>query len=101
MAIATQPTPAAYVAVGGRAKRTTRAPVYKQGVATLAHGEKLPVVIRNLSASGCRIEYFQNRRLEGRIRVTEPSIPLQRWGEIVWQGDGASGVSFVEEPDAP
>lgn len=100
LAIAAKPPPAEYVAYGGSGKRAKRSSVYKQGVLVLEHGEKLPVVIRNLSPSGCRVEYFQNRVLEGRILVTEPSLPLRAWGEVVWRGDGVAGLAFVETPDA-
>jgi hypothetical protein len=95
MAIAAKPAPHVYGCSGGRGQRSQRMAVYKQGLAILAHGEKLPVVIRNLSTTGCRIEYFQNIRLEGRILVTEPSIPLRQFADVVWQGEGASGVEFV------
>lgn len=96
-AIADRPAPAAYGTVGGSGKRAKRSSVYKQGAVVLAGGENLPVVIRNLSASGCRVEYFQNRRLEGRVLVTEPSLPLRRWGEVVWQGEGVCGIGFSDE----
>jgi hypothetical protein len=96
-AILARDPPATYVSTGGNGQRARRSPVYKQGVAVLSHGEKLPVVIKNLSATGCRIEYFQAAHLEGRILILEPSVPLRQWGDVVWQGDGASGIAFVED----
>jgi len=96
-AIATRAASAGYATVGQCLQRPARVPVYKHGVASLAYGEQLPVVIKNLSPTGCRIEYFQNRILEGRILLTESSIPLRVWGHVIWQGDCASGLEF----DAP
>jgi hypothetical protein len=97
-AITAKPAPSNYVEVGGRRPRASRHAVYKQGVAILSHGERVPVVIRNLSPKGCRIEYFQNRILEGRVLLEEPSISLRRWAEIVWHENGVSGLSFID-PD--
>ena len=99
-AVVAKPAPIGYGSVGSNGARSRRATVYKQGLAVLAHGEKLPVVIKNLSASGCRLEYFQKVRPEGRVLITEPSIPLRQHGDVVWHADGACGVQFVAEPDA-
>lgn len=96
-AVVAKDAPAAYVEVGTRGKRASRSAVYKNAIAVLPLGEKLPVIIRNLTAKGCRIEYFQNRPLEGRLLLVEASIPLRRMAEVAWSRDGASGLTFVDE----
>jgi hypothetical protein len=65
-AVAARKPPAEYVEVSSQRKRASRHAVYKDAVAILPLGEKVPVVIRNTTTRGCRIEYFQNRWLEGR-----------------------------------
>jgi hypothetical protein len=78
----------------GRAARTT---VFKQAMLMLPHGEKLPVVIKNMSATGVRVEYFANRPLGDRVLITEPSVPLRFWADVVWETDGAGGLRLKND----
>lgn len=98
-AIASAPAAAEYRSVGKSGKRTPRQPVYKQAVAVLSHGEQLPVVVRNLSPTGCRIEFFKQVQPSGRIRLTEPSLPLDEMADVIWNAEGACGLAF-ENSDA-
>jgi hypothetical protein len=78
----------------GRAARTT---VFKQAMLMLPHGEKVPVVIKNMSSTGLRVEFFQNRQLGDRVLITEPSVPLRFWADVVWETDGAGGLRLKKE----
>lgn len=98
-AVVARDAPAEYVEVGPRGQRASRHAVYKNATAVLPLGERVPVIIRNLTPKGCRIEYFQNRLLTGRILLIEHSLPLRRWADIAWTDDGVSGLSFVEDSD--
>ena len=78
----------------GRAARTT---VYKHAMLMLPHGGKLPVVIKNMSSTGLRVEFFQNTPLGDRVLVTEPSVPLRFWADVVWEADGAGGLRLKKD----
>lgn len=96
-AIASKPAPDAYLSSDDdRMSRSKRSPVYRQATATLSGGEKLPVVIRNLSHSGCRIEFFRKTPLTGQLVIDEQTTPLHFICEVVWQGDGAAGLQIVQ-----
>jgi len=98
-AIAAKVAPKEYSKAGGRGRRATRETVYKQGRVTTLHGEKVPVVIKSLSETGCRVEYFRNAPLQGRVHVSEPSVPLSFWADVVWQGEGCSGLRVVPDSE--
>jgi hypothetical protein len=94
--IAAAPVPEAYTSVGKTGKRVPRQPAYKQAVLILQHGEELPVVIRNLNHTGCRVEYFKNVKPDGRLRLREQSLALEAWANVVWKGEGACGLEFED-----
>jgi len=97
-AITDKQAPAAYVSVGRPSKRPPRRPVFKQALIRLQHGEQFPVVIRDLSAGGCRLEYSRHILPAGRVRLTEPSLPISLWADIAWRADGACGLRFDRRP---
>ena len=80
----------------GTKARTARQPVYKNGALTLGDGQKLKVVIKNLSAAGAYVEFFIKTDLRGDVVLTEPTLPLKRWARVIWQRDGAAGLKFIE-----
>ena len=89
--LAKKATPTDY-ADSTRGQRAPRTTVFKQALATLPHGEKVPVVIKDMSATGVRVEFFQNRPLGDRVLITEASVPLRFWADVVWEDDGAVGL---------
>ncbi len=97
-AIAEQSAPTDYgdISREGRASRTT---VFKQAMLRLSHGEKVPVVIKNMSSTGLRVEFFQNRPLGDRVLITEASIPLRFWADVVWEADGAGGLRLKKDDE--
>jgi len=94
-AIAAKAAPLTYTDSGGREQRASRQAVYRQAIATLEGGETLPVVIRNLSSAGCRLEFFRQTPLTDRLTIDEHSLALHYEAEIVWQGEGAAGLRFL------
>jgi hypothetical protein len=95
-AIAARAAPLVYTDAGGREQRASRQAVYRQAIATLEGGETLPVVIRNLSSVGCRIEFFRQTPLTARLTIDEHSLSLHYNTEVVWQADGAAGLRFLD-----
>jgi hypothetical protein len=63
----------------------------------LEHGERLPVVIKNLSKTGARVEFFQNRLLDVHdfVRLSEQSTALNRNARVIWKRPGLLGLRFV------
>jgi hypothetical protein len=53
-------------------------------------------VIKNLSETGARIEFFQKRQITGDVRLVEQSTDLNRKARIVWQSDELIGLTFTE-----
>ncbi len=84
-------TPA--VTAGGRQPRTS---TFKQATITLSGGERMEVVVKNVSNTGARIEYFRKITLPDRILISEPTLRLKKWAKVMWQGDGAAGVHFID-----
>ena len=84
------------VSVGPHSKsRPARKTTFKQGMLLLPMGERLPVVIKDISDTGARVEFFQNRTLEGQVRLEEQSLGLSIKAKIVWQTGSLVGLSFI------
>jgi hypothetical protein len=90
--------PPDYEAARG-SKRSERAATFKQATLTLEHGERLAVVIKNLSRTGARVEFFQNRDLEvgDYVRLSEQSTALKRGARVIWKRPGLVGLKFTAE----
>ncbi|MBL8536160.1 MAG: PilZ domain-containing protein [Hyphomonadaceae bacterium] len=77
--------------------RSERAPAYRQGVIVIEDGQRVTVVIKNLSASGARIEFFLKRELPAVITLIEVTKRIHRRARVVWQGDGVAGIEFLPD----
>lgn len=77
-------------------ERSARQPMFRQGVVILGAGQRLSVVIKNLSTTGARIEFFVRTALPGEVLLTEATLKLSRRARVVWQSDGAAGLQFIE-----
>ncbi|MGQ0533059.1 MAG: PilZ domain-containing protein [Caulobacteraceae bacterium] len=79
-----------------KGKRQPRQPVFRNGVLIFDDGERLSVVIKDLSDGGVRVEFFVNRPLPATIMLSEPTLKLRRRARVVWQSDGAAGLAFSD-----
>lgn len=77
-------------------ERAVRQAVFRQGALILADGEKLPVALKNISATGARVEYFTRRELPLTVTLVEPTLRIKSRARVVWQGDGVAGLAFTE-----
>ena len=84
-----------YSSVQEQTGRSTREPTFKQGTITTRGGERIPVVVKNVSKSGARIEFFRDVQLGDHVLITEPTLRLNIWAEVMWQSRGAAGLKFV------
>lgn len=84
-----------YSSVHEQSGRATREPTFKQGTITTRGGERIPVVVKNVSKTGARIEFFRDVTLGDHVLITEPTLRLNIWAEVMWQSRGAAGLKFV------
>lgn len=68
-----------------KVERAVRQAIFRQGALILADGEKLPVALKNISASGARIEYFVRRDLPERVILVEATLRIKAHARVVWQ----------------
>lgn len=94
-AIAEVKAPENYEDSQPRDVRAQRDPVFKPAIAVTAFGEKVPVVIKNISETGARVEFFQRQPLRERLLLSESSLALRCWAEVVWEGENAVGLRFT------
>ncbi len=66
--------------------------MFQHATIKMLDGENISVLIKNISATGIRIELPQERPLGELVLITEHSEPLRRWAEVVWQDGAASGL---------
>lgn len=83
------------LANAGTGKREVRKPSFRPGTLTFMHGERLDVMVTNISATGARVQFMRNTHLPERVRVTEPLTGLNKWGYVVWQAANVAGIAFV------
>lgn len=95
-AVAETLAPSAYTSVGKLNKRQPRQPVHKPAIAVLCSGEQVPVVIRNITHTGCRIEFHKKIQTAGRLLLKEQSLALETWASVVWSAEGACGLLFED-----
>jgi len=77
------------------AQRARRAPAYRPGTLTLMGGERIDVVVTNLSNAGARIQFKRGTPLPERVRLSEPRTGKDKWAYVMWQGDRVAGLQFV------
>lgn len=91
------PTPAA--AADARASgRAARAPAFRPATLVCIGGERIDAVLKNVSATGARIDCPRAPNLPERVQLITPSNGLRKWAYVTWQTWGAAGLEFVE-PD--
>lgn len=78
-------------------ERAVRAAVFRQGALLLAGGEKLTVALKDISATGARIEYFARRELPEFVILVEPTLRIKSRARVVWQRDGVAGLQFIRD----
>ena len=84
-----------YSSVHEQAGRAVREQTFKQGTITTRGGERVPVVLKNVSKTGVRIEFFRDVILGDHVLITEPTLRLNIWAEVMWQSRGAAGLKFI------
>jgi uncharacterized protein YijF (DUF1287 family) len=81
--------------------RAKRQLTFKQGTLMMSAGERVDVVIKNISATGAKIQFFKHVILTQKVIMAEPTLRLRKWAEVVWQKEGEAGLRFLGDADAP
>jgi len=75
-------------------ERAVRQAVFRQGALLLADGEKVEVALKNISATGARVEYFTRGELPDMVTLVEPTLRIKSRAHVVWQREGVAGLAF-------
>jgi hypothetical protein len=54
------------------------------------------VVIKDLSASGARVEFFQRLQLPAFVMLIEPTLKLRKAARVIWERGAAAGLKFED-----
>lgn len=87
--------PVVYKAVGKR-QRASRKPTFKQATLLLPSGDRMDVVVKNVSDTGARVDFFSRIQLPPTVILSEPTLRLRRKASVVWQGEGSAGLHFLD-----
>lgn len=75
--------------------RAFRRPFFRHGSLMFEDGQRIDVAVKDLSIGGARIEYYVRAELPERVLLCEPTLRLRCRARVVWQIEGAAGLSFV------
>jgi hypothetical protein len=73
--------------------RTAREKTFRTGAIVLEDGERVPVIIKDISERGARIEFVQHIELPASVTLIEPTMK-RRQATVAWQRDGVAGLHF-------
>jgi hypothetical protein len=73
-----------------------RKPTFKAATLAFITGERVDVVVKNVSDTGARVEFLRDIQLPDRVLVSEPTMRLKTWAYVIWQTRGAAGLQFVK-----
>lgn len=76
-------------------KRAEREPTFKSATLTMLSGERVDVIVKNISETGARIEFVRDVSLTDRVLLSEPTMRIKIWAYVIWQTRGAAGLQFV------
>ena len=75
--------------------RQARASKFKHATIVMSDGLKLDVILRNLSESGARIDFYgDGADIVGPVLLLEPSLGLKKRARVVWKDRNSAGLSF-------
>lgn len=86
------------VAVQKFGKRAIRVDAWRPGTISFQTGERMDVVVKNISDTGARIEFVRSTYLPDRVKLTAQGT--SRWAYVTWQTWGVAGLQFVRESKA-
>ncbi|MEY2758520.1 MAG: hypothetical protein RIR33_2298 [Pseudomonadota bacterium] len=85
-----------YSSVAPGEKRAERKPTFKAASLAFITGERVDVVVKNVSDTGARVEFMRDIQMPDRVLLSEPTLRLKTWAYVIWQTRGAAGLQFVK-----
>lgn len=79
-------------------KRAIRAVAWRPGTISFQTGERMDVVVKNISDTGAKVEFVRSTYLPDRVKLTAQG--QSRWAYVTWQTWGVAGLQFVGESKA-
>lgn len=79
-----------------RQQRAERERIYRQATLVFGDGHRMAVVVKDVSATGARVEFFQHIRLPEEVLFVEATMRLRKRARVVWQEDGTVGLAFLD-----
>jgi DNA-directed RNA polymerase subunit E'/Rpb7 len=76
--------------------RSKREATFKQATLMMSAGERVDVVVKNISETGAKVQFFKHVVLTQKVLMAEPTLRIRKWAEVVWQKDGEAGLRFIE-----
>ena len=92
----TQSGPPAPPPPSRRKERAERDKVFRQATLVLSDGHRFAVVVKDVSATGARVEFFQHVTLPPEVQFLEATLRLRKRARVVWQQDGVAGLAFLD-----
>ncbi|HVK79437.1 MAG TPA: PilZ domain-containing protein [Verrucomicrobiae bacterium] len=79
-----------------RKERAERDKVFRQATLVLSDGHRFAVVVKDVSETGARVEFFQHVTLPDEVQFLEATLRLRKRARVVWQRDGVAGLAFLD-----
>ncbi|MDX2235709.1 MAG: hypothetical protein NW200_14515 [Hyphomonadaceae bacterium] len=76
--------------------RPPREPVFRRASIVPVGGEPRSVALKNISATGARIEFYTREPLPAEFLLLEPIRGVRRRARVVWEEEFAAGLVFVD-----
>jgi hypothetical protein len=76
--------------------RAPRQALFRNATIETEAGERISVALKEISATGARIECIRRDALPDTFWLMEPMLKLARRVRIVWRKGGAVGVAFID-----
>lgn len=90
--------PAASVAKSVRKQdRAERQSLFRTATMITSGGARQNVAMKDVSATGARIEFHTRATLPAQIIIIEPMMKLHKRARVVWQDEGIAGIEFIDE----
>lgn len=75
--------------------RAPRQSVFRTATMVTSGGARQNVALKDVSATGARIEFHTRGTLPDHVVLIEPMLKLHKRARVVWQEEGRAGLEFI------
>lgn len=87
-------TPTSKKSVRNNKRQSERKEAFKQGLFLSASGERVQIVLKNISDTGARVDFFSGTAIFGQGELIVPSLGIKRSVRVVWKDQNSAGLRF-------